>query len=131
MYETAKETLMYRTVFWTLLERERVGRFGRMALTHVYYHVWNELPVQVRRMIMDAWGWGTGTTQREGMGREEGGGFRMGNTCIPVAGSFWYLAKLIQFVKFKNKIKLKKNTTEYPMLMLNESWIVIKMLNMH
>ena len=23
------------------------------------------------------------------MGREEGGGFRMGNTCIPVADSFW------------------------------------------
>ena len=42
------------------------------------------------------------------MGREEGGGFRMRNTCIPVADSFWYLAKLIQFVKFKNKIKLKK-----------------------
>ena len=33
----------------------------------------------------DAWGWCTGTTQRDGMGREEGGGFRMGNTCIPVA----------------------------------------------
>ena len=24
----------------------------------------------------------------DGMGREEGGGFRMGNTCIPVADSF-------------------------------------------
>ena len=34
------------------------------------------------------WGWCTGTTQRDGMGREEGGGFRMGNTCIPVADSF-------------------------------------------
>ena len=33
-------------------------------------------------------GWCTGTTQRDGMGREEGGGFRMGNTCIPVADSF-------------------------------------------
>ena len=42
------------------------------------------------------------------MGREEGGGFRMGNICIPVADSFQYLAKPIQFVKFKNKIKLKK-----------------------
>jgi len=42
------------------------------------------------------------------MGREEGGGFRMGNTCIPVAESFGYLAKLNQFVKFKNKIKLKQ-----------------------
>ena len=38
--------------------------------------------------ILDAWGWCTGTTQRDGMGREEGGGFRMGNTCIPVADSF-------------------------------------------
>ena len=38
----------------------------------------------------------TGTTQRDGMGREEGGGFRMGNTCIPVADSFRYLAKPIQ-----------------------------------
>jgi len=27
-------------------------------------------------------------TQRDGMGREEGGRFRMGNTCIPVADSF-------------------------------------------
>ena len=33
-------------------------------------------------------GLGTGTTQRDGMGREEGGGFRMGNTCIPVSDSF-------------------------------------------
>ena len=37
--ETAKETQMYRTVFWTLWERERVGRFRRMALKHVYYHL--------------------------------------------------------------------------------------------
>ena len=33
-------------------------------------------------MILDAWGWFTGTTQRDGMGREEGGGFRMGNVYI-------------------------------------------------
>ena len=38
-------------------------------------------------MILDAWGWCTGTTQRDGIGREEGGGFRMGNTCIPVVDS--------------------------------------------
>jgi len=57
------------------------------------------MPVQVKCMILDAWGWCTGTTQRDGMGREEGGAFRMGNTCIPVADSFWYLAKLIQLCK--------------------------------
>ena len=39
VYETAKETLMCRTVFWTLWERKRVGWFGRMALKHVYYHM--------------------------------------------------------------------------------------------
>ena len=37
--------------------------------------------------------------RREGMGREKGGGFRMGNTGIPVADSFRYLAKLIQYCK--------------------------------
>ena len=42
------------------------------------------------------------------MGREERGGFRMGNTGIPVVDSFRYLAKLNNIVKFKNKIKLKK-----------------------
>ena len=47
--------------------------------------------------ILDAWGWCTGMTQRDGMGREEGGGFRMGNTCIPVVDSFRYLAKVIQY----------------------------------
>ena len=39
VYETTKETLMYRTALWTLLERERLGRFGRMAFKHVKYHV--------------------------------------------------------------------------------------------
>ena len=38
-------------------------------------------------VIQDAWDWCTGMTQRDGMGREEGGGFRMGNTCIPVEDS--------------------------------------------
>ena len=31
------------------------------------------------------WCWCTGMTQRDGMGREVGGGFRMGNTYTPVA----------------------------------------------
>ena len=36
-----------------------------------------------------------------------GGGFRMGNTCILVADSFRYLAKLIQYCKVY-KLKKKK-----------------------
>ena len=38
-------------------------------------------------MIQDARGWCTGMTQRDGIGREVGGGFRMGNTCTPVVDS--------------------------------------------
>ena len=36
-------------------------------------------------MIQDAWGWCIGMTQKDGKGREVGRGFRMGNTCTPVA----------------------------------------------
>ena len=54
-------------------------------------------------MILDAWGWCTGKTQRDGMGREEGGGFRMGNTCKPVVDSFRYMAKPIQYCKGEKK----------------------------
>ena len=35
----------------------------------------------------------------------EGGGFRMGNTCMTVADSFRYMAEPYNIVKFKNKIK--------------------------
>ena len=42
------------------------------------------------------------TTQRDGTGREEGGGFRMGNTCIPVSNSFWCIAKPMQYCKVIN-----------------------------
>ena len=64
--------MMYRTDFWTVRERERVGLFGRMALKHVYYHVRNELPVYVRYRIQDGWGWCTGMTQRDDMGGGRG-----------------------------------------------------------
>ena len=39
-------------------------------------------------MILDAWGWCTGMTQRDGTGRREVEvGFRMGSMCTPVADS--------------------------------------------
>ena len=99
IFKTAKETQMYRTVFWTLWERVRVRWFGRMALKHVYYHMWNGSPVQVWCMIQDAWGWCTGMTQREGMGRKVGGGFRMGNTYIPMADPCQCMVKPLQYCK--------------------------------
>ena len=39
------------------------------------------------------------------MGREEGGRFRMGNTCMPVVDSLQYLAEPIQYCKVKKKKK--------------------------
>ena len=40
-----------------------------------------------------------GMTQRDGIGRKLGGGFRMGNTCTPVADSCQCIAKPIQYCK--------------------------------
>ena len=40
-------------------------------------------------------GWCTGMTQRDGTERGVGGGYRMGNTCTPVAGSCGGMAKPI------------------------------------
>ena len=37
--------------------------------------------------IQDPWGWCTGMTQRDDMGREVGEGFRMGNMRMPMADS--------------------------------------------
>ena len=51
------------------------------------------LPVQVRCMRQGAQGWCTGMTLRDGMGREVGVGFRMGNTCTPMADSYQCMAK--------------------------------------
>ena len=131
---------MYRTVFWTLWERERVGWFGRMALKHVKYHIWNKLPVQVWCMTKDAWGWCTGMTQRDGMRREEGEGFRMGNTCTPVADSCWCVAKPIQYCKvispqlkqinlyWKNKLPLLSWNKIYSVFLTENNFQSIKYL---
>ena len=59
-------------------------------------------------MIQDARGWCTGMTQRDGRERAMGGGFRMGNTCIPVADSCQCMAKPIQYCRVKKK---KVNST--------------------
>ena len=44
-------------------------------------------------MRQDAQGWCTGMTLKDGMGREVGGVFRMGNTCTPMADSYQCMAK--------------------------------------
>ena len=42
---------------------------------------------------MGARSWCTGKTQRDGMGREVGGGIRMGNTCKSMADSCQCMTK--------------------------------------
>ena len=47
----------------------------------------------------DAWGWCTGTIQRDGVGREEGGGFRMGKHMYTCGGFILIFGKTIQLCK--------------------------------
>ena len=54
-------------------------------------------PVSMREI--GAQGWCTGMTQRDGMGRELEGGFRMGDTCTPVADPCQCMAKPLQYCK--------------------------------
>ena len=68
-----------------------------------------ESPVHVWCRIQKAWGWCTGMTQRDGMGREVGGRFRMENTCTPVADACWCMAKPVQYCKVKKNNNEKKN----------------------
>ena len=61
-------------------------------------------------MILDASGWCTGTTQRDGMGREEGRGFRMGNRTHVYLWQIHFDIWQNQYNIVKlNKIKFKKN----------------------
>ena len=46
----------------------------KIQFSHLSSQNKNNWLVQVRCRIQDAWGWCTGMTHRDGMGREEGGG---------------------------------------------------------
>ena len=50
-------------------------------------------------------------TQRDGMGREEGGGFRLGSTCTLMADSSQCMAKPIQYCNVKLINFLKRALT--------------------
>jgi len=63
---------MYRTIFWWDDLGECHGNMYNIASPG---------------SIQDPWGWCTGMTWSDGMGREVGEGFRMGNTCTAVADS--------------------------------------------
>ena len=71
---------LYTNVLWKILKEMGISDHLTCLLRNLY--AGQEATVrtghgQVRCTILDAWGWCTGTTQRDGMGREEGGGFRI------------------------------------------------------
>ena len=78
---------------------DKGGMIWETALKHVYYQMWNRLSVQVRCMRQGTQGRCTGTTLRDGMGREVEAGFRMGDTCTPMADSCQCMAKPLQYCK--------------------------------
>ena len=92
---------MYRTFFWTLWERER----GDLWKNGIEICILSYVKQIANPGLMHDTGclgvvhW---DDQRDGMGREAGGGFRMGNTCTPVADSCQCMAKPIQYCKVIN-----------------------------
>ena len=69
----------------------------------------NESPVQVRCRIQEAWGWCTGMTQRDGMGREVEGGSGWGTRVHP----WWMHVDVWQNQYNVVKKKTNKKTTKH------------------
>ena len=117
LYARQKETQMYRTDFWTLWEKVRVGWSERTALKHVCYQVWNRLPVQIgcMRQVLGAGalGWPKGM----GWGGRWEGSSGCGTNVNPwlIHVNVWQkplqYCKVIslQLIKINEKKKKKKN----------------------
>ena len=65
-----------------------------------------------------AQGWCSGKTQRDGVGREVGGGIRMGNTCKPMAVSFQCMTKFTTNKKKRRRKKENVHTTQSTILLI-------------
>ena len=81
---------MYKTDFWTLWEKVRVGCFERTACILV---IVKQITSPGWRHETSAQAWYTGKTQRNRVEREVGGGVRRGNTCISMADSCLCMTK--------------------------------------
>ena len=74
---------MYRTDFWTLWEKARVGWSERTALKHVYYQVWNRSPAQVGCMRQVLGAGALGRPRGMGWGERWEGGSEWGTHVNP------------------------------------------------
>ena len=89
---------MYRTVFWTLWEREG-GMIWEKGMETCIISCKKEIASLRSMQDTGSLDWCTGMTQRDGMGSEVGGVFRIGNTCTSVVDSCCCMAKPIQYCK--------------------------------
>ena len=111
---------MYRTDFWTLWEKARVGWSERTALRHVYYQVWNRSPVQVgcMRQVLQAGalGWPRGMGWGGRWEGDSGWGTHVNPWLIHV--NVWqkplqyYKIINLQLIKINGKKKDSQNVSE-------------------
>ena len=94
--QNKKKTQMYRTEFWTLWEKARVGCFERTACI---LSIVKQITSPGGMHETSARGWCTGKTQRDQVEREVGGGIGMGNTCRSMADSCQCMTKPLQDCK--------------------------------
>ena len=88
--KTEKETQMYRTAFWTLWEKARVGCFERIACI---LPIVKQIASSGGMHETSAPAWCTGKTERNRVEREVEGGIGMGNTCNSMADSCQCMTK--------------------------------------
>ena len=132
---------MYRTDFWTLWEKARVGCSERIALKQVYYQGWNGSPAKVgcMRQVLraGALGWPRGMGWGGRQERGSGWGTHVNPWLIHI--NVWQktlqYCKVIslQLIKINGKIKFKKKErrhifklTEMDIMAWADEWAFLK-----
>ena len=115
---------MYRTDFWTLWEKARVGCFKRTAAKHVYYLGWNRSPAQAECMRQVLGPGALGRPRGIGWRGRWEGGLGWGIHVYPCIHSFHVWQKPLQYCKVISlqliKINEKKTKKERNSLFFNK-----------
>ena len=124
---------MYRTDFWTLWEKARVGWSERTASKHVCYQVWNRSPVQVGCMRQQLGAGALGWPREKGWGQRGEVGSGWGPHVNPwlIHVNVWqkplqyYKVISLQLIKIigkKKKRKKKIKTKKQKHYSMNVRW---------
>ena len=84
---------MYRTDFWTVWEKARVGMFRENSIETYILSIVKQITSPGWMHETSAQAWCTGKIQRDQVEREVEGGIRMGNTCKSMADSCQCMAR--------------------------------------